>query len=326
MAPSVNRPRGATGSGGGSGSGGGLSGKDRTKASGATGTGASDRPGRHDSGSGKRHDRTGSKGHGLKAAIGRALRATARPDSKTRKTLGAIGRGTVGRTSPAAKTLRATGRGAKAAWNTPARQAATRATARQAKRLRGAAWDGVRSILSGARTLLHRRGGKAALARIRDVWHRRRGARNTPPTPPPASVAASVRRPTATTTTTSTGGTAVSGHHFVASAMEGARAAANYDPKGMLEVGEDFAGLEEALRLHAEAMKVTVENADAKLPLDPRIIEIMRQIHQLEIKAAEMAAELKPAFEKLHDVDLSRLRNPRKGVQGERMWDVTANL
>lgn len=116
------------------------------------------------------------------------------------------------------------------------------------------------------------------------------------------------------------------GHHFVAPAMEMARIAATYDPKGMLEVGEDFAGLAEALRLHAEAMKITVENADATQPLDPRIVEIMRQIHGLQLKASELAEELRPAFERLHDVDLSRLRNPRKGKAGEAMWDVASNL
>lgn len=116
------------------------------------------------------------------------------------------------------------------------------------------------------------------------------------------------------------------GHHFVAPAMEAARAAAHYQPQGMLQVGADFAGLEEALRLHAEAMKVTVENADAQWPLHPNIVELMRQIHGLQLKAAELANELGPAFRQLHDVDLARLENPRKGAAGERMWDVSTNL
>jgi hypothetical protein len=116
------------------------------------------------------------------------------------------------------------------------------------------------------------------------------------------------------------------GHHFVAPAMELARAAAHYQPTGMLQVGADFAGLEEALRLHAEAMKITVENADATQPLAPQIVELMRQIHGLQLKAAELASELQPAFRQLHDVDISRLENPRKGMAGERMWDVSANL
>ena len=113
------------------------------------------------------------------------------------------------------------------------------------------------------------------------------------------------------------------GHHFVAAAMEMSRAAAAYQPTGMLQVGADFAGLEEALRLHAEAMRTTVENADANQPLHPNIVELMRQIHSLQLKAADLAGELSPAFRQLHDVDIARLENPR---QGERMWDVSSNL
>jgi hypothetical protein len=161
------------------------------------------------------------------------------------------------------------------------------------------------------------------------VWRRRRKQRTTPDdTPTAPAVADTVRRPTNTTPTTASGGTRMSGggHHFVAPAMELARAAANYRPQGMLQVGADFAGLEEALRLHAEAMKITVENADATQPLAPQIVELMRQVHGLQLKAAELAAELTPAFRQLHDVDIARLENPRKGIAGERMWDVSANL
>ena len=114
----------------------------------------------------------------------------------------------------------------------------------------------------------------------------------------------------------------MSGHHFVAPAMEGARAAASYQPTGMLQVGRDFGGLGEALDLHAEAMRSTVENANANFPLAPQIIELMQQIHGLQRKAAELAGELPAAFQKLHDVEIARLENPRTG---EQMWDVTAN-
>ena len=116
------------------------------------------------------------------------------------------------------------------------------------------------------------------------------------------------------------------GHHFTGPAMEMARAAAAYHPTGMLAVGQDFVGLQEALGLVAEAMKITVQQADAKFPLDARIVELMGQIWQLQTRAAELAGELRPAFTKLHDLDLKRLDNPRKGVEGERMWDVSTNL
>jgi hypothetical protein len=260
----------------------------------------------------EKNQRKGPGKNSLKAAASRALRASTKPDSTPRRAAAAFGHGTT------------------AAWRAtaPVRHKAAAATARQAKRLTGATRDGLRSILSGAWTWLRTRDCKAALGRLKDVWRRHRTDRHTAATAPATpTLATTVRRPATTTIATTGGPTAMSGgHHFIAPAMEAARIAATYDPKGMLQVGEDFAGLEEALRLHAEAMKATVENADAKQPLDPRIVEIMRQIHQMQIKAAEMAAELRPAFEKLHDVDLTRLRNPRKGAAGERMWDVASNL
>jgi hypothetical protein len=196
------------------------------------------------------------------------------------------------------------------------------------KRLRGRLWDGLRAAGAGAWAWLRHRDGKAALMRLREVWRRlrKRRASTTDPTGPAApGVAATVRRPSPEQLSAS-GGTTVSGHHFTASAMELCRAAANYQPTGMLQVGQDFSGLEEGLRLNAEAMKITVENADNRFPLAPQIVEIMRQIHSLQLKAAELATELQPAFQKLHDVDIARLENPRKGREGERMWDVASNL
>jgi hypothetical protein len=222
----------------------------------------------------------------------------------------------------------AAGRAARAAANAarPHAARARTAAANQMRRARGALWDGLCATTAGAWALL-RRGRHAALDRLKTVWKRRRKDRNKPDTPTSPAVADTVRRPT-NQTPTSPGGPAMSGggHHFVAPAMELARAAAHYRPTGMLQVGADFAGLEEALRLHAEAMKITVENADATQPLAPQIVELMRQVHGLQLKAAELAAELTPAFRQLHDVDIARLENPRKGIAGERMWDVSTNL
>lgn len=216
----------------------------------------------------------------------------------------------------------AAGRAARAAYNTgrPLLTRAVKTAARQGRRAAGALFDGLCALGAGAWAWF-RRDRKGALDRLKNVWARRRKNRNTLTENEPA-IASTVRRPTNPTTTTA-GGTGMSGgHHFVAAAEEMARAAAAYQPQGMLQVGQDFAGLEEALRIHAEALKTTVENADANWPLHPNIVELMRQIHGLQLKAAELATELKPAFQQLHDVDIARLENPR---QGERMWDVSAN-
>lgn len=267
------------------------------------------------------------KAAGIKAAIGRAARATMKRDGAPRKIGAAVGRHTLGRKSLPYKGVAALGRGVKKGTKGAWRSKARKATGRRMKQLGGATLDGLRSLVAATWTGIRKRDRKAVLARLRDVWSRRRTARKnkTAPTAPAVpAVAGSVRRPT---TTTSTGGTVMpGGHHFVAPAMEMARIAANYSPTGMLQVGEDFAGLQQALELNAEAMKITVENADTKFPLDPRIVEVMRQIHQLQLKAADLAQDLPAAFEHLHQVDLERLRNPRKGKTGESMWDATVNL
>ncbi|MFF8610770.1 hypothetical protein ACF06X_33230 [Streptomyces sp. NPDC015346] len=261
----------------------------------------------------------------VKAALGRATRAAAR------------GTGHIAR------------RAAVAGWNAtgPARAAAKRAAisaakstaaglARQIRKAPGALADGLLATTAGLLSTLWHRSWSAGSERLRDVWRKlrarraRKQAENTPqPTPTPAPVGPLVRRPTSAihTPTTAKGGPLMSGgHHFVAPAMEMARIAANYQPQGMLQVGEDFSGLSEALELHATAMKTTVENADAHWPLDPTIVDLMRQIYGLQMKAAELARELRPAFEQLHGVDLDRLRNPRKGAHAEAMWDVRSNL
>lgn len=262
------------------------------------------------------------KNHGLAAALGRSAREAAKPGSKPRKALATVGH-------RSALATKATGRGIKKAWTADKMRQARATTRARTKQLRSAAHDGIRSVLSAAWAGLKKRSGRAALNRLRETWTRRRKDRATKdePTTTAPPVTTTARRPkTITTPATTPGAITMPGHHFVAPAMEMARIAANYDPQGMLQVGDDFSGLEEALRLTAEAMKVTVEHADAKQPLAPQIIEIMRGIHSLQLKAAEMAAELRPAFESLHQVDLERLRNPRKGAASERMWDVTTNL
>jgi hypothetical protein len=117
----------------------------------------------------------------------------------------------------------------------------------------------------------------------------------------------------------------MSGHHFLAPAMELARIASTYAPDSMMQVGRDFAALPDALEHIAEAMKISTARADQEQPLDPRIVDLMGQIYGLQMKAAELAGQLAPAFKSLHAVDIERITNPRKGRQAEAMWDVRAN-
>jgi hypothetical protein len=216
----------------------------------------------------------------------------------------------------------------------PHRARALAAAGRAARKAGAAGWDTFVSVASGLWHGVWNWSATTGWKRMRATWSRRRAARAaaeaaaaqpTVDTVAP-EIVGTVRRPASAGTfapsTTTQGATAMSGHHFTASAMEMARAAAAYEPTAMLQVGQDFASLPEALQLVAEAMKITTEKADGPYPLDPQIIELMRGIYQLTQKAAEMAGELAPAFENLHHVDLERHRNPRAG---EEMWDIAAN-
>ncbi len=213
--------------------------------------------------------------------------------------------------APAA--VKAMGRGVRKTW-----------TADRSRKARGAVADGIKAAVPALWTAVRRRSLRAALIRLKEAWTRRRKARAERV---PKEVTDSVRGATIPITepTTSKEGITMPGHHFRGPAEMMADAAAKYDPQGMIQVGEDFIGLEEALRLVAEAMKTTVEHADAHLPLDDRIVKLMEQIYMLQVKAADLAAELKPAFESVHYGDLVRHRSPRKGREAEAKWDMRSN-
>ncbi|NJP73390.1 hypothetical protein [Streptomyces sp. C1-2] len=345
-------PRGGSrGAGSGAGRGGAaprLSGRTRQGALGSLRSLAPGRPhkGRGGAGGGGKHKRRRDRGaldpntprnrnrrHKRGGWVRPAASAARRGMASAARTVGAAGR----RAGAAGRLLaRAAQRAAapiRSGWERtgPAR----RALSRRAGRAGRALWDGALSALAGAGSALWNWSLRSGLRKVREVWGRRRAKRaaagpamtgpDLATTPPP--VAPYVRRPATAGGTPSTfGGTRMSGgHHFLAPAMELERIASTYTPDGMMQVGRDFAALPDALEHIANAMRVSTARADAEQPLDPRIVEIMKHIYQLQMKASELARELPAAFRKLHDVDISRIENPRKGRQAEAMWDVRAN-
>ncbi|MFI5814948.1 hypothetical protein ACIA7S_28815 [Streptomyces sp. NPDC051643] len=297
-----------------------------SRGKGINGTGGGTRGARHTLGA-ARHRANRNRPAAVRAAI-----AAARGAGQVARGTGRVLRRAAG----------AIGRSLNASWQAVRPQrSTTRATTRGALRKRGAAvWDGIRSLVSATGSRIwnpKNRDSRSWWTRVRDAWARRREARaakaaaraaKVAATPDPNHpLAATVRRPAAASVpATFTGGALMPGHHFTGPAMEMARAAAAYSPQGMLQVGQDFAGLTDALEMVAEAMKISVDNADAKQPLHPSIVDHMKEIWQLQMRAAELAAELPVAFKRLHQVDIQRLENPRKGPEGEAMWDVRANL
>ena len=277
---------------------------------------------------------TGKKGGVDKAARKSASEdaAAARTVKEARKAAKAAAkqaRKDLGLPSKGSRLAAASKRGARKAWSatSPPRAAARRLASKGLRKARGLTADGLRSLRAGVWGLIRHGSWKKGAGRALAAWKAHRAKRKAagPVQPEAPTIAATVRRPVSTTPIRTFGGPGMSGHHFVAPAMEGARAAANYSPTGMVQVIEDFAGLAQALELNAQAMRVTVENADAKFPLAPQVIELMRQVHGLQLKAAELAKELQPASRKLHEADLARHSSPRKGREGERMWDIASN-
>ncbi|RLL67006.1 hypothetical protein [Streptomyces sp. Z26] len=263
-----------------------------------------------------------------RAAAGKGSPAQ-RAASAARRAAGATGRG-IGK---------GLGRGAKAGAPHAAR-AATWA-GRHARRAASASRDGVIAGVAGLGAALWSRSIRAGWQKALGVWRRRRDAARdrraarkgdgTDMTGPavaatPGPLASFVRRPATAGGTPSSPGGLMSGHHFTAPAMEMARVAANYEPRGMLQVAEDFAALPEALGYIAEAMKISVARADQDFPLDDSVVDIMRQVHGLQIKAAELAEELAPVMRRIHAPDLARIETPRKGIHAEAKWDVTNNI
>lgn len=100
-------------------------------------------------------------------------------------------------------------------------------------------------------------------------------------------------------------------------------AAMMYHPEGMMQIGNDLSSLPEVITNVAGAIQgMTRQVQEGDTPMHPAIVDQIRAIHAALINVAHQAQDLQPAFENLHSVDISRIRNPRPG---EQMWDMSAN-
>lgn len=100
-------------------------------------------------------------------------------------------------------------------------------------------------------------------------------------------------------------------------------AAMMYNPEGMMDIGNDFSSFPEVLMNVASAMQhMTRQVQEGETPMHPAIVDQVRALHASLIQVAQEAKDLRPAFENLHQVDISRIRNPRPN---EGMWDLSAN-
>jgi hypothetical protein len=112
------------------------------------------------------------------------------------------------------------------------------------------------------------------------------------------------------------------GSPFYAASQQLHAAAAAFQPKGMMEVYQEFGELPFAMMEIAAAIQARAEACSpAKTPLNPAITTVLTQIATAVNAAAVSAQQLQVALVALHP-ELQRLLRPRPA---EAMWDTTSN-
>lgn len=113
--------------------------------------------------------------------------------------------------------------------------------------------------------------------------------------------------------------------HFDESAADMEAAAAAYEPGGMIHVYQTIQGMPAGIRSWANTFKILAEKSDESFPLETEVGEGLGEVFELLQKAAAAAEEVQKTFETKHEHDLERLQSPRKSLEAEKAWDISAN-
>lgn len=110
---------------------------------------------------------------------------------------------------------------------------------------------------------------------------------------------------------------------FVHAAEELAEAFRRYEPPpgagGMVQMYADVGALPDAMDQIAQGINVLSDRCRGELPLHPAIAELVGELAKVQSHMASVAAEIRPAIERLHAEDLDRHRAPRPS---EERWNV----
>lgn len=191
-------------------------------------------------------------------------------------------------------------------------------TQRRWRRMLGAGAWAVTAFGAG---IAYRLGGRA--------WARIRRRRPTLPTPPPSRprIETTVHRPTATAGRTRGEDTMAKRSAgvppFVAAAEEFAETLRRYEPPpgagGMVRMYSDVGMLPDALEQIAAGVVTMADRCRSEWPLHPAVAEMIGEVAKVLAQTASVAAEVKPAIERLHEPELERARAPRPS---EDRWNV----
>lgn len=100
------------------------------------------------------------------------------------------------------------------------------------------------------------------------------------------------------------------------------QAASTFDPEHMTEFQALIDDLPNAIVLVQETLRVLAELSDEKLPVHPRVVEEMGEGYRAMNKVLDAMEDLGDVYRRVHAEDIERNENPRKGVDGERRWNV----
>jgi hypothetical protein len=111
--------------------------------------------------------------------------------------------------------------------------------------------------------------------------------------------------------------------HFVGAAEVLAESYSKYEPPpgpgGMVQMYADISHLPGALDQVAAGLNVLAKRCREELPLHPAVSEFLHEMAKAQVTMASIAAEIKPAIERLHEKELERHRAPRPS---EERWNV----
>lgn len=98
--------------------------------------------------------------------------------------------------------------------------------------------------------------------------------------------------------------------------------ASKFDPEVMPEFEALIKDLPDAMGTVQETLRVLAEIAHEKLPVDDRVVQEMGEGYRAMNRVVDALEEVLPVYYRLHEADIDRQDNPRKGLDGERKWNV----
>ncbi|MFJ4774157.1 hypothetical protein ACIP88_34475 [Streptomyces uncialis] len=100
------------------------------------------------------------------------------------------------------------------------------------------------------------------------------------------------------------------------------QAASTFDPEHMTEFQTLVDDLPDAMGTVQETLRVLAELSDEKLPVDARVVEEIGEGYRAMSKVIEALEDVGTVYRRVHAEDIERNENPRKGIDGERRWNV----